>query len=144
MARALGRAEEFPHKAAKREGKLRRGAAFVALRADGRVLLRQRPEKGLLGSMTEVPGSTWTHDFDAAGAIKAAPRLAKAKWRKLSGAVTHVFTHFPLELTVFSAQVPRATPAPKAARWVKLDDLPGEALPSVMRKVLAHVLDGQA
>ena len=43
--------------------KLRRGAAFVVLRADGRMLLRRRPEKGLLASMTEVPGSDWSHDF---------------------------------------------------------------------------------
>jgi len=53
------------------------------LRADGRVLLRQRPEKGLLGSMTEVPGSAWAHDFDVIEALKAAPRLRQVKWRKL-------------------------------------------------------------
>jgi A/G-specific adenine glycosylase len=51
-----------------------------------------------------------------------------------------VFTHFPLELAVFSAQVPRATAAPKGARWVKIGDLAEEALPNVMRKVLAHAL----
>ena len=141
VAHALGREEGFPHKAPKREGKLRRGAAFVALRADGRVLLRQRPEKGLLGSMSEVPGSEWKHDFDVAKALKAAP--LKVKWRKLLGAVTHVFTHFPLELAVYAAALPRATPAPKGARWIKISDLPGEALPSVMRKVLAHALDSK-
>jgi A/G-specific adenine glycosylase len=145
QACAHGRQEDFPRKAPKRAGRLRRGAAFVALRADGRVLLRQRPEKGLLGSMTEVPGSDWTHDFDIATALAAAPRLrAKPKWRKLAGVVTHVFTHFPLELTVFVAQVPRATRAPEHARWVKLADLPGEALPNIMRKVLAHALDNEA
>jgi len=138
VARALVRQEEFPRKAPKREGKLRRGAAFVALRADGRVLLRQRPEKGLLGSMTEVPGSDWGHDFDVATALKAAP--LKAKWRKLPGVVTHVFTHFPLELTIFLGAVPRATPAPKAARWAKVATLADEALPNVMRKVIAHAL----
>jgi A/G-specific adenine glycosylase len=136
-----GDPETFPRKARKREGRLRRGAAFVALRADGRVLLRRRPEKGLLGAMTEVPGSVWAHDFDVAEALKAAPRFkTKLKWRKLPGVVTHVFTHFPLELTVFIAPVPRATRAPKGARWVKLADLPGEALPNVMRKVLAHAI----
>ena len=142
VANELGRQEEFPHKAPKREGKLRRGAAFVALRADGCVLLRQRPEKGLLGSMTEVPGSEWAHDFDVAAARDAAPRIrGKGAWRKLPGVVTHVFTHFPLELTVLIAQFPRATAAPKAARWVKVVDLADEALPAVMRKVLAHALD---
>jgi A/G-specific adenine glycosylase len=57
------------------------------------------------------------------------------------GTVDHVFTHFPLELVVFVAQAPRTTRAPKGARWVGLADLAGEALPTVMRKVLAHALD---
>ena len=141
LARARGDAESFPRKAPKREGKLRRGAAFVVLRADGRVLLRRRPDKGLLASMTEVPGSAWTHDFDARHALRAAPRLPGAKWRRLPGTVRHVFTHFPLELTVCFAKVARASKAPKAARWVKLSDLANEALPSLMRKVLAHALN---
>jgi A/G-specific adenine glycosylase len=142
VALALGLQETFPRKARKREGKLRRGAAYVALRTDGRVLLRTRPEKGLLGAMTEVPGSAWAHDFDIVHALRCAPRLrTNIAWRLLPGVVRHVFTHFPLELTVFIAPVPRATPAPKGARWVKLVDLPGEALPNVMRKVLAHALE---
>jgi A/G-specific adenine glycosylase len=111
------------------------------LRADGRVLLRRRPEKGLLGGMMEVPGSDWTHDFDRSRAPRSAPRLrANVQWRQIPGIVRHVFTHFPLELAVFAAQVPRATAAPKGARWVKIGDLADEALPNVMRKVLAHAL----
>jgi A/G-specific adenine glycosylase len=141
LAFERGDQETFPRKAPKREGRLRRGAAFVAVRADGRVLLRTRPDKGLLGAMTEVPGSDWSHDFDVAQALRSAPRFKGAKWRRLAGVVRHVFTHFPLELAVFVARVPRATPASKGARWVKIADLPGEALPNVMRKVLAHALD---
>jgi len=142
VAFARGDQETFPRKAPKREGRLRRGAAFVALRADGRVLLRTRPEKGLLGGMTEVPGSDWSDDFEITQALRSAPRLRrKAVWRRLPGVVRHVFTHFPLELAVFTAQVACATPALKGARWVKIEDLPGEALPNVMRKVLAHALE---
>ena len=141
LAYARGDQETFPRKLPKREGRLRHGAAFVALRADGRVLLRQRPASGLLGAMTEVPGSDWAHDFDMARALVAAPRFdAKPKWRRLPGVVRHVFTHFPLELAVFTAPLPRATKAIKGSRWVKLADLPGEALPSVMRKVLARAI----
>jgi A/G-specific adenine glycosylase len=142
IARARGDQETFPRKTPKREGKLRLGAAFVVLRADGRVLLRQRPEKGLLGAMTEVPGSDWAHDFDLATALDAAPRLrAKMNWRKLPGAVTHVFTHFPLRLTVFVAQAPRGAAALNGARWAPLKTLSGEALPKLMRKVIAHALN---
>jgi A/G-specific adenine glycosylase len=141
-ANARGDQETFPRKVPKREGRLRRGAAFVALRADGRVLLRRRPEKGLLASMMEVPGTEWTHDFKDRLAQHSAPRFgAQVQWRRRPGIVRHVFTHFPLELAVFTAQAPRATAAPEGARWVKLGNLADEALPAVMRKVLAHALD---
>jgi A/G-specific adenine glycosylase len=55
VAQAQGEAETYPRRVPKREGDLRRGAAFVARRADGFILMRTRPEKGLLGGMTEVP-----------------------------------------------------------------------------------------
>jgi A/G-specific adenine glycosylase len=139
-ARMRGDPESFPRKAAKKEGQLRRGAAFVVVRADQAVLLRRRPEKGLLGGMSEVPTTEWTHDFDTARAREHAPLTAR--WRKLPGVVTHVFTHFPLELVVYRAEVPAATQAPAGARWVTLEDLAGEALPNVMRKVLTHALQG--
>src|SRR5258708_19087688 len=57
-ARARGDQETFPRKAPKKSGALRRGAAFVMTRAD-ELLVRTRPEKGLLGGMTEVPTSDW-------------------------------------------------------------------------------------
>jgi A/G-specific adenine glycosylase len=141
-ARRRGDAETLPRKAPKKEGRLRRGAAFVARRADGCVLLRTRPARGLLGGMTEVPTTAWTHDFEAAGALADAPRFARAKpqWRRLPGAVRHVFTHFPLELTVHTTEVAARTAAPAGMRWVAAGELAGEALPNVMRKVLAHAL----
>ena len=72
-----------------------------------------------------------------------APRLSRAapKWKRLPGVVTHVFTHFPLELVVYAAEVARNAGAPDGARWVAIDVLPDEALPTVMRKVLAHALE---
>ncbi len=135
-ARLRGDAGTFPRKAKKVAGKLRRGAAFVVLRADDHVLVRTRASKGLLGGMTEVPTTEWSRDFDEANALAAAP--LKAKWQRLPGVVTHVFTHFPLELTVYAARVPARTKAPAGARFVPLDQLEGAAFPSVMRKVLAH------
>jgi A/G-specific adenine glycosylase len=54
--------------------------------------------------------------------------------------VSHVFTHFPLELVVYRAQFPAGAIPPAGARWVPLAELAGEALPSLMRKVMAHAL----
>ncbi len=142
-AYARGDAETFPRRVPKREGALRRGAAFVVRRADDFILVRTRPAKGLLGGMTEVPTTEWTKDFDESIALEDAPRFAARKsptWRRTVGVVRHVFTHFPLELTVYAADVPARTPAPKDARWIKISELDGEALPSLMRKVLAHAL----
>jgi A/G-specific adenine glycosylase len=145
-AHARGDAETFPRRTPKREGVLRRGAAFVARRSDGHVLVRSRPPRGLLGGMTEVPTTEWTKDFDDSKALADAPRFSPTKtrkpttWRKRAGVVRHVFTHFPLELSVYTADVPARTPAPAGTRWVALQDIAGEALPSLMRKVVAHAL----
>jgi A/G-specific adenine glycosylase len=136
VARARGDAETFPRKAPKVEGKMRYGASFVVARVNGHVLVRTRPEKGLLGGMTEVPSTAWTHELEEADALAQAP--LKARWRKLAGVVEHGFTHFPLQQTVYAASVPAKTKAPTGMRWVALKDLHGEALPNVFRKVLVH------
>ena len=141
-ARAAGLQETLPRKAAKPERPLRRGAAFVALRADAAVLVRTRPLSGLLGGMVEAPTSAWSADYDPAGALGDAP--LEARWRRLPGRVRHTFTHFPLELTVFLAHVPAGAVAPEGMRWTEVRALAGEAVPNVMRKVFAHALPDRA
>ncbi|MBS0530964.1 MAG: A/G-specific adenine glycosylase [Proteobacteria bacterium] len=140
-AYARGDQETFPRKAPKKTGALRRGAAFVVMRG-GEVLVRTRPEKGLLGGMTEVPTSDWLAGRDDKVALTQAPPLkAVARWHRRAGVVNHVFTHFPLELAVYTATVPARTRAPKGMRWVPIASLHDEALPNLMRKVIAHGLE---
>jgi A/G-specific adenine glycosylase len=140
VARRRGEQEAFPRKAPKKSGHLRRGAAFVVTRGN-ELLVRTRSEKGLLGGMTEVPGSDWRAAQDEEAALKQAPKLAGVmRWHRRPGVVTHVFTHFPLELVVYTAQVPARTRAPKGMRWVPIATLDDEALPNVMRKAIAHGL----
>lgn len=140
LARARGDQESFPRKAPKKTGTLRRGAAFVVTRGD-ELLVRTRPEKGLLGGMTEVPTSAWLAVQDDKAALQQAPVLkGVARWHRKTGVVTHVFTHFPLELVVYTADVAARTRTPDGMRWVPIATLAGEALPNVMRKVIAHGL----
>jgi A/G-specific adenine glycosylase len=140
VSRARGDQEIFPRKAAKKSGALRRGAAFVVRRGD-ELLVRSRPEKGLLGGMTEVPGSNWLAAQDDKTALKQAPSIKGiARWHRKAGVVTHVFTHFPLELVVYTATVAAGARAPEGMRWVPVATLGDEALPNVMRKVIAHGL----
>jgi len=139
-ARARGDQEIFPRKVPKKTGALRRGAAFVVTRGD-ELLVRTRPEKGLLGGMTEVPTSGWLAAQDDKTALQQAPMLKGiARWHRKAGVVTHVFTHFPLELAVYTANVPTRARAPHGMRWVPISTLGDEALPNVMRKVIAHGL----
>jgi A/G-specific adenine glycosylase len=141
VARQRGDQETFPRKAPKKTGTLRRGAAFVVIRGD-ELLVRSRPEKGLLGGMTEVPGSEWLAGQEDDAAFAQVPKLAGiSRWHRKIGVVTHVFTHFPLEVVVYTVQVPARTRAPSGMRFVPIATLADEALPNVMRKVIAHGME---
>jgi A/G-specific adenine glycosylase len=144
---AQGLAEVLPYRDAKPERPTRRGVAFVALRDDGAVLLRERPLKGLLGGMLETPSSPWTERGESAeAALDHAP--LKTPWREVPGLVEHTFTHFHLKLSVYLAEVSAEaklakTAQPERCRWVHVRDLHEAALPSVMRKVLARALEAR-
>jgi A/G-specific adenine glycosylase len=124
----------LPRKQEKSERPRRKGIAFWVERADGAVLLRERPDKGLLGGMMEIPSTEW-------GASPAEPETQAplaAEWTKTGKRIEHTFTHFHLELDIWSARVPANTGlTDRAARWVARGDLAGAALPSVMRKIVA-------
>jgi A/G-specific adenine glycosylase len=129
-----GDAATYPRRGAKAERPQRFGAIFYLRRDDGHILVRTRPPRGLLGGMTEFPGTEWSTDFDPSRALASAP--VKASWKKQITQVEHVFTHFALKLDVYAAQVKASAKAPEGARFVREEDLDGEALPSVMRKVI--------
>jgi A/G-specific adenine glycosylase len=145
---ADGLAEALPYRHAKRERPVRRGAAFGALRSAGAVLLRQRPPQGLLGGMLETPGSPWEEGRPNGKSLDEYAPL-KASWRELPGLVTHTFTHFHLELSVYRAHVrlnakPKRAAEPELCGFVARRDLARAALPSLMRKVLSHAFEAEA
>ena len=131
---AAGIAEALPARRAASLKPMRRGVAFWAVRPDGAVLLRRRPEKGLLGGMMEIPSTLWREaPWSEDEAIAAAP--LPARWRLLPGVVRHTFTHFHLELAVLVGTVRKAA---SCGQWVAPEDFPAQALPTVMKKVVAH------
>ena len=129
---ASGAPLAFPVKAAKPERPTRYGHAFVILDGDGDVFLRKRAETGLLAQMTETPTSVWS----PGRAVPDYPFVAG--WRAC-GQIVHVFTHFRLELEVWSATTPDPT-ALADGWWADPRELDAEALPTVFRKVLATAL----
>ncbi len=142
IAGRAGDAERFPVKAPKTEKPTRYGAAFVAVRADGAVLVERRPETGLLGAMTGTPGTDWGAATPGDAARSAAP--VTGDWQRRTGTVRHTFTHFHLVLDIWQAAVPMTIRPPAGMWWALPDDLPGEALPTLFVKVIAHALEPAA
>lgn len=140
-ARAQGEALAYPRKAPKKAKPTRRGWAFWVERADGRLLLEKRPDKGLLGGMMGFPTTAWpssAQETDAPSAEAAAEPWNSREWEELPGMVTHTFTHFHLELRVMRVTLDRV--GAKHGVWCAPDKLGEQALPSIMQKVVRHVL----
>jgi len=137
-ARAAGTAESLPARLPKAARPTRHGIAFWAVRRDGAVLLRRRPETGLLGGMMEVPSTEWRAEPWTLDEAAAAAPVA-ASWRLVEGTVRHVFTHFALGLRVAAAPVEAAAIAEGV--WCPIDRLSDHALPTVMKKVVRHALN---
>jgi A/G-specific adenine glycosylase len=143
-AYAQGIESALPARAARPERPVRVGLAFLALREDAHVLLRRRPEAGLLGGMLEVPSTEWAETLPPLReALRTAP--VRTDWWAVPGIVTHTFTHFRLEMLVYRAIVSADASLtfwadPQHCRWVARRELDRAALPSVMRKLIAHGL----
>jgi A/G-specific adenine glycosylase len=137
VGRASGLAETLPRKIAKRDRPLKRGVAFVAVDANGAVLLQRRAEEGLLGGMMQPPLGPWAAEFPTELEALAQAPFAAA-WKRRPGHVHHQFTHFELEIEVYFARLARR-PRTKG-QWVQRKGLADAALPTVMRKILGHGL----
>lgn len=138
LALARDEPERFPVKAAKKAKPVRLGAAFVAVNTEGEILLRRRIDSGLLGGMTEVPTTAWTARIDGGTEVSHAPFAAG--WQ-MAGVIVHVFTHFELRLTVYRAQVPDGLQTgPDDGWWEPVTNLDAQALPTVMKKVIAEAI----
>ena len=127
-----GDQETYPRKAPKKQKPIRKGAAFVMVNSDNEIFLCKRPEKGLLGGMTQVPTTDWSASQDGLTGLEAAP--IQAEW-KMSGMAKHTFTHFHLELTVWKAA--NVEEVKLDGWWCSQNLLKFEALPTVMHKVLS-------
>jgi A/G-specific adenine glycosylase len=132
-AAAAGRADAIPARSDKPERPSRYGVAFWLTRGDGAVLLRRRPEKGLLGGMTEIPSTPWRSEpWTLDQAIEIAP--AATDWAPLPGTIRHGFTHFRLELAIVAGN------AEMDGMWSQVDRLGEYALPTLMKKVARHAV----
>ena len=84
-------------------------------------------------------------DSAAASTRRCAARRCGRSGGRCPAASAHTFTHFRLEMLVYRAIVPADATLtfwadPQRCQWVARRDLDRAALPSVMRKIIAHGL----
>jgi len=134
LATKTGKPDAYPRRQPKAARPVRYGAAFVLCR-DDTVLLRSRPAKGLLGGMSEVPNSAWQEKGETKEIMMMSAPV-ETNWHNV-GSVRHVFTHFVLELDIYKGQASKEYQT-NEGWWASCHKLDEEALPSLMRKVLAQ------
>lgn len=134
LAFQRGDQERFPVKLPKVAKPRRYGIVFVMI-SDGKVLVEQRPDKGLLGGMLGLPHTEWrTTPWNE---TEFTPPMTGPFER--SGAYEHVFTHFALSQRVWLRHVTGVeSEALVRSRndWRFLSLAERKTLPTVFRKAL--------
>lgn len=150
-ANRLAIATELPRKLARKDKPVRVGWIYWLQDDAGRVFLRRRPERGLLGGMMEFPSTDWVEadsiESDSDQLLAEPDPMSfcqTADWQPISGDVRHSFTHFHLRLSVWLGTVASGNDfggdGPDAGLWHPIDSLADLALPTLMKKVASHVL----
>lgn len=137
-----GTMETYPFKAKKKKVPQRKAAAFVFIRENQdknqyEVLMRQRPENGMLAGLTEVPCSPWSASQDVPKETWMDYAPFQVEWQKMPAPVRHVFSHVKLDLHVYVCRKPvKGYNLREGETWVKTSDLLEKGIPTVMKKVL--------
>ncbi|MFK7903314.1 MAG: A/G-specific adenine glycosylase [Nitratireductor sp.] len=140
QAFAKGTMQNYPVKEPKKAKPVRKGAAFVLINNECQIFLEKRLEKGLLAGMSQVPTTDWNSNKNGEVGIASAPKLAgQLKWQS-HAPIRHTFTHFHLDLEVWSAECSTNKAEDLEGWWCDEARLKDEALPTVFMKVIKSAL----
>ena len=120
----------FPIKAPKKAKPVRRGTAYW-IEHEEAVLLVRHPERGMLGGMRALPSTGWQKP-----SAEPAKTPDDINWTHY-GAVSHVFTHFALELDVMGGRA--LTDEGHQGEWWPIAAIEEAGLPTLFAKAAALV-----
>ena len=110
--------------------------AYVLVNEKNEILVRNRPEKGMLASMLEVPNDNWVKDKKSLTTDHVVQNL-KSKL-KLKGSFEYSFSHFDLETEIFFGKIKKAQIS--NANWIKKSTYYRSGLPTVMKKIVKFAM----
>lgn len=141
-ARRLGAQERFPRMKPKGSTPHYTMAAAVILRR-GRVLLVQRPSKGLLGGLWEFPSGRVEAEpgRELANAIRRDYTM-RIKRKAELGVVRHAYSHFKVTVHAFLCE-PVSIPRGARYKWVRLDELGEYPMGRVDRQIARRMEEKQ-
>ena len=139
-----GEAELYPYKQKKQPKPVRYGVAlWITYECGQRLLIERRPDKGLLGGMRGLPGTSWEKDRTLSDCSEELILLLKnlnlstdlPQLTKLPE-IRHVFTHFELRLKILAVSLGDANAAQIPANYfhVNLSESKSLGLPTVFKK----------
>lgn len=123
QSKGSSRLEEIPVRH-KLEKKVKSGRVYVLYNDAGEIFIRKRTEKGLLSGLYEFP---WSDD----GVL-----FGEADCENIGLEVSHVFTHFKLNLKIFTGQ-PEVMPS--GGKFVRAEALAGYPMSTLMKKVYEKI-----
>ncbi|TCT01492.1 A/G-specific adenine glycosylase [Paralcaligenes ureilyticus] len=114
-----------------------RQCKMLILEQEGKILLEQRPSRGIWGGLWSLPQYE-----DQNGLADACLNLGvNIEHGQKMAALQHVFSHFKLHIEPWYLHCPPtrvSEPSPEQA-WVAIEDLPGTALPAPVKKLLCSI-----
>lgn len=124
-ASQLDRPESLPVKAARQAQPIRHGKIYMISNSSGALLMYKRPSKGLLGGMLSFPTTGWDKSEQLAPFLQ--PLISQVTQ---IGRISHVFTHFKADISVYHLQLEQLElagrpegfhwAAPQPSDWPKL------------------------
>ena len=133
-----GQAQFLPRRKPKKIKPIRYGTVYWVQTEDGEVLLRRRPEKGLLGGMMEFPSTEWVEGKEQTEMTLAGLSIGNRATR-VEGIISHTFTHFKLELSLSVVRLPQRIEL-GGLIWCLPKHFGEQAFSSLMKKVAQHAM----
>ena len=110
--------------------------AYVLINERDEILVRNRPSKGMLASMLEVPNDLWVEKKSLLQNDEVVKILNSNFDSK--GSIIYPFSHFNLHAEVYYKQI-KKNKFPKT-KWLNISKYSSSQLPTVMKKIVEVAL----